>query len=247
MKSSLLSFLAIVLMATTASAQAVDPNARNMHVFPQVADGVFADGSEYVTTFVVTNVSSAFSSCSIGLTGMTSPATRLTTTNFGVPVNGIAIVETTGTIIGDTGYAVMNCNQLVTAIAVFARAVSGETEGIATVFSTPMMTRGRVPVLQGNGVRTGIAIINNTIFTQTYTMTLFDGDGNVVEIRSLQIEGNGQHVAFIDESPFFPNSVPGESGPGFEGSVVISNGGQFYAIGLAFEGGVFTTVPFSIF
>lgn len=247
MKSALLTLLAFALMTATAGAQAIDPNARNMHVFPQVADGIFVDGSEYVTTFVVTNVSAAFSSCTLSLTGLTSPATRLPTTSFGVAAGGIAIVETTGTIVGDSGYAVMNCNQQVTALAVFARAVNGITEGIATVFSSPAMTRARLPVIQGDGVRTGIAIVNNTIFQQNYTLTLTNADGTIEAIKMLQIQGNGQAVAFADESVFFQGSVPGENGDRFEGSIVVSGGGQFYAIGLAFEGGVFTTVPFSIF
>jgi len=247
MKSFLFSFLAVLLFSATASAQAVDPNARNMHVFPQVADGVFADGSEYATTFIVTNVSAGFSSCSIALTGMTSAANRLTTTTFGVPVNGIVVIETTGTLVGDTGYAVLNCSLQVTAMATYSRSLSGVAQGKATVFSTATMTRGRVPVIQGGGSRMGIAIINDTIFQQTYTLTLFDKDGNVVAIRSVPIEGKGQSVAFVDESTFFSGNVPGEGGTRFEGSIVVSNGGQFYAVGLLFEGGVFTTVPFSIF
>jgi hypothetical protein len=247
MKSSLLSLLAIVLMTATAGAQAVDPNARNMHVFPQVADGVFGDGSEYATTFVVTNVSAGFASCTIGLTGMTSAAGRLATTNFGVPLNGIAVVETTGTLAGDTGYAVLNCSLQVTAMATYSRSLSGTAEGKATVFSTAAMNRSRVPVIQGGGSRMGVAIINDTIFQQTYTLTLFSADGNIIAIRSLPIEGKGQRVGFVDESTFFSGNVPGEGGARFEGSIVVSNGGQFYAVGLLFEGGVFTTVPFSIF
>jgi hypothetical protein len=135
----------------------------------------------------------------------------------------------------------------VTAIAVFARAISGKTEGVATVFSTPAMTRGRVPVIQGDGVRTGIAIINDTLFPQTYTLTLYDADGIVENVRTLNIEAREQRVAFADESAFFEGDVPTAAGPRFEGSIVVSGGGQFHAIGLAFEGGVFTAVPFSIF
>jgi hypothetical protein len=247
MRSILFAALAPALLASSVHGQAIDPNARNMHVFPQVADGIFGDGSEYLTTFVVTNVSAGFSSCSIALTELTSPASRLDTTNFGVPINGIAIVETTGEIAGDTGYAIIDCNLQVTAIAVFARAISGKAEGMATVFSTPAMTRGRVPVIQGDGVRTGIAIINDTLFPQTYTLTLYDADGIVENVRTLNIEAREQRVAFADESAFFEGDVPTAAGPRFEGSIVVSGGGQFHAIGLAFEGGVFTAVPFSIF
>src|SRR5258706_15857889 len=78
--------------------------ASTLHVFPQVADGKFADGTAYRSHFIVSNVTSAVAaSCTIRLYGL--PADRLSPATFTLGLGSGMKVATTGLQVFASGYA----------------------------------------------------------------------------------------------------------------------------------------------
>src|SRR5438445_7396995 len=74
----------------------VTDNRSAYHVFAQVADGRFSDGSGYHSTLVVQSDAPAAVSCTATLGGLTIPGLG-TTFPIGVTAGGISVVETPAT------------------------------------------------------------------------------------------------------------------------------------------------------
>ena len=226
-----------LLVQSTAVAQ-FELDARYRHVFPQVADGHFEDGTGYATSFVVTNESRGWAHCYFQLYGLSTR--RLDDTSFWIYGAGVHMTSTKNVDTFDQGYAVLECTQPVTANATYKRTgESGENLSMAMVSSSPIIRGGHQVVIQGEGQRTAIAIVNDRLWINRYQLTLFDQFGRIWDIRVFDLGPGGFMTRFVDELL----SVPGGD---FIGTLEIT-GGHFHAIGMFFDGGIFTTVPVTRF
>ncbi len=226
------------LLTPSALAQ-VDVTSRFRHVFPQIVDGRFADGSSYITSFTITNVSPGQTFCSITLGGLRR--NRLHRSSVTIPSGGFSLISTTNISTFDQGYAVVSCSQWVTATATYGYlSPSGRTLGMATVFSSQAATGGRLVVVQGDGTRMGFAMVNDSPFTHHYQLTLADQFGRILNVRTLTLAPGGHLARFVDELVHVPSGF-------FVGSLSILGTAGFNAIGLFHDGAVFSTTPVTVF
>ena len=238
MKNLVLPLLVFGCFAAAAFGQS-DATARLRHVFPQVADGRFEDGSGYITSFTITNITGIHAFCSIDLVGLGQD--RLFGSSVTIPPGGFALISTRNAAAFDHGYGVVSCSEWVTATATYGLVRdSGQRLGMATVFSSQAAASGQLVVVQGDGTRTGLALVNDSPFTQRYTIQLFGQTGNRIDTRSLTVGPGGHISSFVDELVSVPSGA-------FIGSLSISSVGGFHAIGVFFDGAVFTTVPVTVF
>jgi hypothetical protein len=210
------------------------------HVFPQIADGRLSDGTSYRTHFIVSNVTSTTTaSCTIQLYGIS--ADRLSTPTFTLGLRGIVRLATNDNQSIATGYATLNCNQPVKALALYRYTSStGVTLGLATVFSSPPNTRSYF--LAPTGDRLAIAVANDTDNIQQYDLSARDGSGATIATASLALQPRSSTARYADELMVLPS--------GFNGAVYINAAGgstlpsaAFSTIGLAFNGAIFSTLP----
>jgi sugar lactone lactonase YvrE len=212
------------------------------HVFAQVADGLFADGSGYRSTLVVQSDTSAAVTCTATLGG------GLTIPGFGdgqslsinLPAGGVAVVDTPGTQALKTGYMTLSCSSAVTAQVLYSlRSSSGNVVSESTVFSSPPATTAQLFVDQRNGSQLGIAVANNS--SSSKGLAIIATDINLIGggITSVPIGGKSQVAGFLSEFMTLPAS--------FLGTVSISVGdgstADTYAIGLKYTRNAFTTIP----
>jgi hypothetical protein len=212
-------------------------NAQPFHVFPQVADGRFSDGSFYRSTLMIlTNGGGA--QCTLDLRGLTTsfpPGPSGSSFAINIPAGQRAVaIQTAGTQAFQRGYGTLDCGATsVFASMLFSFYVAGAKEGEATVFSSPASNSQQMIVDNREGARLGIAIANDTNVTSQYQMVY--RTGSTVLATLLEIPARSSVSRFLDEVlAVVPNSV---------GSVSISSAQPLSAIGLRFTGGVFTTIP----
>jgi len=233
-------FLVVFLMITPL-ANAQQENLLN--IFPQVADGVYGDGGYYKTTFMI-------------LPGyyLLSPTITCKLVLYGLGVNldgkGVANQWTITISAQDgyyasssaadqplkTGYATLTCSDNVYAQALYSSyAKDGTKLAEATVFASDGDTSGwstyKMIADQRNGLQLGIALANNSDQPRTYRVTINSSN------KSVTIAARTSTARFLTEIvPSSANSV---------GILTIDSmdDSDFYAIGLRFTGGIFTTLP----
>ena len=129
--------------ATSLTAQATD-SATDFHVFPQIADGRFPDGTAYRSTLLVANSSSARATCVFRLNGMRTTfsggivtGTLTDTFRFTLDANAWDVATSAASAGFSSGYATLACDRSVTAQILYSLYVNSVKVSEATVFSAP--------------------------------------------------------------------------------------------------------------
>jgi pseudomonalisin len=214
--------------------------ANTYHVFPQFADGLFADGSGYKTTRMYVNPNtSAIASCSTQLRGLTTDGNNAFSANLSP--GAFVISRTNGGQAFQKGYATLQCSAKVDAQAVYSYYGPGGAKlGEATVFSSPASARVQILADSREGAQVGLAIANDSDQANTYTIAVYDANENLVGSADRTINARTSVAAFVRE---FVPSVPANT---YGRVVVTSTTGLANIIGLRFTGNAFTTIPETI-
>jgi len=208
--------------------------ANTYHVFPQIADGYFADGSYFQSTLVVTTVGAGFISCTLELHGVTvNGQTQIPILvgmeyTFVTPGNAQAI---------QTGNALLQCTSKVEAQLVYSYYTpAGMKISEALVFSSPPSTSFRVIADYRGNSRLGLAIVNDSFQSAGYTIRVYDASGTVIGAANVPLGPFQHRAAFVDELVTLPDNYYGFVD-------ILGNGNLASAIGLSFTGNTFTTIP----
>ena len=235
LKIAMLSVSFVQFLSLSAAAQS------DFHVFPQIADGRFSDGSFYTSTLTVTPWSDDVI-CAITLRGLTvdfgdGPGSSFTTTS--IPGSGFLSARTAGTAPLGTGYMTVTCDTIAFAEVTYSSfSPQGFKIAEATVFSSSPADLRTVAVDLRDGARMAVAIANDTDLRRTYDLSLRDSAGNTVSTGFVEVDARSSLPRFVDELMFVP---PGHTALILE--IYSSNFTEFSATGLRFTGGVFSSVP----
>ena len=225
----------MILAAWPASAQS-----RTFHVFPQLADGFFGDGTFYRTTI---NVIPLFSdvTCSLVLWGgMTADFGEGAVSQLSISVqdDGFASVRTSGANAFSSGYGTLTCDSSTYANAIYSFYSSNGTKlSEATVFSSRESFSQELLVDGRDSARLGLAIANLTDLPRTYNLTLTDSAGTEIGTGSIEVSPRSANAKFVDEIMALPPETV------LKLEIRPEDFSEFSSIGLRFTGGVFTTVP----
>ena len=239
MKRVLITVVLIALFPVLSFSQA----AASFHVFPQVADGVSADGSYYYQSILITTAVTAESTtCKFKITG---PSTTrvLAGGEFNLQgVGAVSILPTFGNLFSlASGYGTLTCNQPVSAVLAYLSinlAADIPTAG-AAVFSSPPVLRAQL-VLNQTVAKTGVAIANDTDNAATYTLTLKNQNNQPVATGTVTVQAHSSVAKFADELISIPKD--------FVGAILVSSSGSatFSIIGLSYIGNAFLTQPAAV-
>ncbi len=170
----------IAVFAVVAPVSLMAQSISSFHVFPQIADGTYGDGS-YVTTGTL----AAQGSISLAVTsGNVAPLA--------------------------TGYATLTCDRPVTAYAAYiSSSAAGIVVSAATVFSSPPTTRAHLIVIQTGGNRGAFAIANDTDSATQYKVDLINSDATqTVATTTISVPARSNLARFLDEiMPVPPNFI----------------------------------------
>ena len=213
-------------------------NAGATHVFPQVVDGVWSDGSSISSRFVITSIGGPPATCNISLFGI-GPDRLTASANLVVKPSSWETISTRAQEAVAAGYARLDCSQPVFASLTYSvQSANGALLGIATVPGAPVASNALIPMLLDGRRRYGIAIANNNDALLQVTLS-FTSNGTD-SLRSLQVPARSHYVAFVDD--IF--SVPAQGSGTFE---ILANGSvgsdNFNIMSLLFDQGAFTNVP----
>jgi pseudomonalisin len=216
------------------------PTTSTYHVFPQFADGTSSDGTSYRTTRMYINPGpSGIADCTTQLRGVTTNGfSRFTGT---VPTANFIVNSTSGTQIPlQTGYAAMQCSAPVDAQALYSfYAADGTKLSEATVFSSPSAKTVQILSDSRENAQVGLAIANDSDQTNTYRISVYDVNGNLVGSTTQDLGPRAAVAKFVYQ--FVP--LP----PNYYGQVIVSSDtGTASIIGLRYTGNVFTTIPETI-
>lgn len=237
--------VSLLLFASDGSAQF----GTSTYVFPQVADGRFADGSYYVSTLMVANPASFQKpSCVLQFQGLAPQELRMrdNTLRSDLPLrfqlngNGWQVIQTPGTQNFSRGYALLECSSPADAMMLFTF-YSGEGVKLseATVFSAPRATDGVfILVDQRQGERLGIAVANTENVARNYRLVVRDIRDTVAGERTISLAPRSSIAQFLDELVTLPAGFIGRA------MLVPTESPQpVHAVGLRFTGAEFTTLP----
>ena len=212
-------------------------------IFPQVADGRFADGSFFRTTISVFHRFGDGVTCNLTLYGMDANFGTGRTTSFSiiVPDDGFVTFRTDATGSIQTGYTTLTCSTSVNAQLTYASYNPfGTKTAEATVFPTTFESSSSEILVDGrDSAQLAIAIANNTDLQRTYNLTLKDETGQTVNTGAVTVPARSNLAQFINAVL----SPPPASGQVFLLEVRSSDFSRFSMIGLQFTGSVFTTIP----
>src|SRR5258705_7628679 len=122
-------FLLFSLIPTAALAQ----NPGTTHVFPQIVDGVFSDGTVFTSRFVVASIGGFPATCNLSLFGIGPERLTASASVLVQPASWEAI-SSRGRDVLATGYARLDCSQPVFASLTYSlQSGNGAPLGIATV------------------------------------------------------------------------------------------------------------------
>ncbi len=229
-------FFVVFLMITPLA------NAQYLNVFPTVADGVYGDGGYYKTTFMILPGYETISptiTCTLVLYGLgvnldgKGSASQWTIT---ISQDGYYASSTAADQALRTGYATLTCSDYVYAQALYSSyAKDGRKMAEATVFASVGEIGGwsnyRMIADQRGGSQVGIAIANDTDLPRTYQVTINSLSGRVTI------------PARTSTGKFLTDVVPASANTAGVLIIESTDFSDFYAIGLRFTGGVFTTLP----
>jgi len=225
-------FLLWMAFGTALSLQAQD----TFHIFPQIADGTFSDGSYYKSTFLILPwFDTDAAACSLRLYGLsatlgTSGPSNAFTIN--VPVGGYYAGLTAANQPLKTGYATLTCSDFVYAQLLYsAYSANGTKVGEATVFSSQDSYFFKMILDYRGGSKLGIAISNNTDITHTYELTLGSRTATVT------VGARSSVAKFVDQLMSVPADTVGIL------NIEATDFSEFSAIGLRYTGPVFATIP----
>jgi hypothetical protein len=237
-------FLLLCTVAPSVMAQATDA-ATSFHVFPQIADGRFSDGTSYRSTLLVANPSSSRATCNFRLHGMrTTFSGRVVmgglTDTFRFALDGSAwdVAISAAETDFSSGYATLACDRPVTAQVLYSLHMNSVKASEATVFSSPPGKTVQFLADHRENSRLGIAVANDTDRSVTYSIVAKDSAGNVVRTAETTVSARSKTSGFVDE---LLSGLPSN----FVGPVTIAtaDNSDVYAIGLRFTGPTFTTIP----
>jgi hypothetical protein len=209
------------------------PTASVYHVFPQFADGKFADGTYYRTTGIYMNSSAGTSAdCVMQLHGVSTDGESKFAVS--IPPGNFVVGTTNGTQDLQAGYATMDCSAPVDAQEVYSYySADGTKLAEATVFSSPAARSVQILADDREGALVGLAIANDSDQLNKYTIVAGDTIGTVTLAPRKAI------AKFLNQFLTLP--------PNYVGPVVVSSDtGTASIIGLRYTGTVFTTIPETI-
>jgi hypothetical protein len=210
------------------------PAGNTYHVFPQVADGAFSDGSYFQSTLLVTNINPGRSTnCTLQWHGLTVNGQ----TQISFTVTGLYSTTTPGKPRPlQTGYASLQCDAPVEAYVLYSFYAPNATKlSEATVFSSPPAITQRVAADYRGGSRLGLAVANTSTQAENYTLRVYDAGGSLIRSATLPVGAGQNKAAFLDELTTLPD--------GYYGFVDVAGSGSASVIGLQFTGTAFTTIP----
>ena len=217
------------------------------HVLPQIADGRFPDGSYYVTAIHVLSGNDR-ATCQLQFRGLSpqftlrdgSPRTE-NPLLFSLNSADWQLISTTGLQTFSSGYAVLECDNSVSAQAVYSFfSANGQKIGEAAVVSD-RLPGGQIILDQRQGERFGLAIANNGTSSSNCSLEVRDSNASLVTTASFAIPSRTTLTTFVDEIVNSP--LPS----GFLGRASVScNATDIYPIGLRFTGSLFSTMRLGI-
>ena len=123
-------------------------------------------------------------------------------------------------------------------------AYSGSDQPTSRVGVVPSMyemgkfARSLISAQSGDGLYTGVAIVNTGASSATVTLTLNDSSGNVLATVPLTIKPGNQVAKFVNE--LFSSSLPAD----FQGFLEVSSSDEgIVTMGLLVSHGILTSVP----
>jgi hypothetical protein len=141
----------------------------------------------------------------------------------------------------EQGFATLQCTADVDAQAVYSYYAPGAVKlGEATVFSSPSAPSVQILADSREGAQVGLAIANDSDQVNTYTIAIYDVNGNLVGSANRTINARSAIAAFLKE--LVPSLPANHYGP----VIVSSPTGNASIIGLRFTGTAFTTIPETI-
>jgi hypothetical protein len=207
-------------------------------VFPQIADGVLADGTYYKSTLMILPwFESDAATCNLSLYGVSvnlnGPGNPLSSNlNITVPSGGYFTAITGAEQALHSGYATLTCSEYVYANVLYTLYGSnGFKIAEATVFGTSeSFWYARMIFDQSGGEQLGLAIANNTDIPHTYRITVG------TRSTTVSIPARRSLARFVGEL------ITGLPAKGILKIEAIDYS-SFSAVGLRFTGGIFTTIP----
>jgi hypothetical protein len=234
MMRTALFLLAFLILAPFALSQ------NKVNAFPQVADGVLSDGTYYKSTFMILPgfESASTITCSLVLNGLgvnldnKGASSRWTIT---IAQGSYYSSATAADQPLRTGYALLTCSDYVFAQALYSYyGRDGSKIAEATVFGSEADFGGSFRyrmIADQRGSQLGIAIANDTDLPRTYQLTINSLSGTVT------VPARASVAKFLTEV------LPSSANTVGVLKVQASDLSSFYAIGLRFTGGEFTTIP----
>lgn len=225
-------FLLLIFCLCAPSLYAQD----TFHVFPQIVDGTFADGSFYKSTFMILPwFDTDAPTCSLRFYGLslTLDSTHSNTYTITFPAGSYYAVASAADQGFDSGYATLTCSDYVFAQVLYSfYAPGGFKLSEATVFGSDGNYSAKMILDQRGGAGLGVAIANNTDIAHTYRLTIG------ARTATVQIPARTALARFVNEI------MPAGSVPAVGILQIESTDfSQFDAIGLRVTGSAFTTIP----
>jgi len=224
----------IFLTASFAQAQ----NGSLTHIFPQVVDGVWSDGTVWTSRFLIASSTGSPVTCQVSLFGL-DPGRLSAPASVQVQESFFETISTRGEDVIGTGYARLDCSQPVVASLTYSiLSATGTPLGIATVPAAPIASVASVPMVLNGRSRYGIAMANDTDGPQLLVV-LFDS-GATSLVRPIPLQPRSQYVAFVDEIFNVPATGLGILRIGAFDQA--AQPGNFHITALLFDQGGFTNV-----
>src|SRR5213594_925558 len=209
-----------------------------INVFPQVADGVFGQGS-YKTAFLVLPLDedSPPATCTLVTRGLAlyldgrGPATRWTMT---ITQGGFFVGVSSADQELRSGYAVLTCDDLVYAQAIYSYyGKDGTKLAEATVFASDGDFGGSEYrlIADQRGSQLGLAFANDTDSPRTYRVTVGS------QTASITVPARSSLPRFLTEI------IPSSANTVAAVKIESPDFSDFFVIGLRYTGGIFTTMP----
>ena len=239
MTSTLKTTLLLAIIFLTASfAQA--QNASLTHIFPQVVDGVWSDGTVWTSRFLIASSTGSPVTCQVSLFGL-DPGRLSAPASVQVQESFFETISTRGEDVIGTGYARLDCSQPVVASLTYSVvSAAGKPLGIATVPSAPIASAALIPIVLNGRYRYGIATANDNDTPQVVVF-LFDS-GTTSQVWTVELQPRSQYVTFVDDVFDVPAAGLGTLRVGSVGGAM-----NFHIEALLFDQGGFTNVvPFVI-
>jgi hypothetical protein len=209
-----------------------------------------ADGGQWTTTFTLVNLDTVPAPYTLDfyaddgsplLLGIAGVGT-VTSASGVLPVNGSAVLQTTGGPILNQGWAYLDTVQSVSAEAVFKSHVDGRADYEAAVPIDQGSTSVVIAFDNSGGYFTGVAIANtDNVFPANVTVTFYDPQGVQIGTGTFALPVSGHVSLLLTQS--YPSTT------GLTGTVEFtSDNGSIVGLGLRFNPtGPFTsTTAFSL-